>query len=302
LDTPEKPLFCSLAKWLRAGHRQTMQRKTFVLTCACLIAVVAGAAEKIPLLKVSRGAPPGFSVSGGNDFVYYTNVVVTTATATDVFFSHSRGMGNAKLKNLEPEIQQRFGFNATKAQEAEKKQADANLAFRRDLSASPKTVPFRETVTRPSSGETIVPGDIPVREIHALSFRGRTAPRFVVEKWLTTRPDMTGKFVLVDFWATWCGPCRASIPKLNDLHAKFGDKLVIVGLSDEEENDVRAMKSPKIDYFVGIDRSANMKTAVGVRGIPHALILDPNGVVRFEGHPGNLNERNVAGLLAKYSP
>jgi hypothetical protein len=44
-----------------------------------------------------------------------------------------------------------------------------------------------------------------------------------------------------------------------------------------------------------------MKSAVGVRGIPHALILDPNGVVRFEGHPGYLNERNVAGLLAKYS-
>jgi len=62
------------------------------------------------------------------------------------------------------------------------------------------------------------------------------------------------------------------------------------------------MKSPKTDYYIASDTSANMKTAVGVRGIPHAMILDPNGVVRFEGHAGYLNERNVAGLLAKYSP
>jgi cytochrome c biogenesis protein CcmG, thiol:disulfide interchange protein DsbE len=265
-----------------------MQRKIFVLSVACLIAVAAKAAERIPLLKVGSET--------------YSNVVVTTVTTTDVFFSHSRGMGNAKLKNLDPETQKRFGFNATKAQEAEKKQADANLAFRKDLSTRPATVTRRESAASQSSGETIVAGDIPVREIHALSFRGRTAPRFVVEKWLTSRPDTTGKFVLIDFWATWCGPCRASIPELNKLHAKFADKLVIIGLSDESENDVRAMKSPKIDYNVAIDTSASMKTAVGVRGIPHALILDPNGVVRYEGHPGYLNERNIAGLLAKYSP
>ena len=265
-----------------------MQRKLFVLLSGCLITFVAGAAEKIPLLKAGTET--------------YTNVVVTTVTATDIFFSHSRGMGNAKLKNLDPEIQKRFGFSATKALEAEKKQADANTAFRKDLAAQPAVTVRREPAAAQANDESIVAGDIPAGEIHALSFRGRTAPRFVVEKWLTPKPDTAGKFVLIDFWATWCGPCRASIPELNKLHAKFADKLIVIGLTDETESDVRAMKSPKIDYYIASDTSANMKTAVGVRGIPHAMILDPNGVVRFEGHAGYLNERNVAGLLAKYSP
>jgi cytochrome c biogenesis protein CcmG/thiol:disulfide interchange protein DsbE len=72
-------------------------------------------------------------------------------------------------------------------------------------------------------------------------------------------------------------------------------------VSDESEAEVRKMKSPKMDYAVGIDTAGTMSKAMNVRGIPHAIILDPKGIVRFEGHPGYLNEKNVAGLIAKYS-
>jgi hypothetical protein len=61
------------------------------------------------------------------------------------------------------------------------------------------------------------------------------------------------------------------------------------------------MKSPKIDYHVAIDPRATTKRAVEVRGIPHAMLIDPKGIVRFEGHPGYLSADGVAGLLAKYS-
>ena len=266
-----------------------MQRRFFVCLLACLTACGASAVEpiSIPVLKVGTA--------------YYTNVLVTSSTATDIFFSHSRGMGNAKLKYLDPEVQKRFNFNAGKAQELEKKHADANIAFRKDIVSKPNPTRPNTPAPTPYQGP-VEPGDIIVKDISATSFRGRPAPRFVVEKWLTAKPDMIGKFVLIDFWATWCPPCRKSIPDLNKLHAKFSDKMIIIGLSDEEENEVRAMTSPKMDYFVVIDRSWNMKHAVCVRGIPHALILDPNWVVRYEGHPGYLNEKNVAGLLAKYSP
>jgi cytochrome c biogenesis protein CcmG, thiol:disulfide interchange protein DsbE len=141
------------------------------------------------------------------------------------------------------------------------------------------------------------------KKIWAKSFLNQKAPELQVEKWLTAAPDTKGKFVLVDFWATWCGPCRKAIPELNTLHKKFGDKLVVIGLSDETEDKVKAMATPKMDYAVAIDTKARMKKAVEVKGIPHVLIIDPQGIVKWEGFPlldgYELTEKVVEEILAQ---
>ncbi len=143
------------------------------------------------------------------------------------------------------------------------------------------------------------------KQIWAKSYLGQKAPHLVVEKWLTTEPDRKGKFVLIDFWATWCGPCRKAIPELNGLHKKFGDKLVVIGVSDETEEKVKSMTAPKIEYFSAIDTQRQTKKAVEVTGIPHVLIIDPQGIVRWEGFPlldgFELTEKVVADVLAKYA-
>ena len=142
------------------------------------------------------------------------------------------------------------------------------------------------------------------KQLWAKSMLGQKAPDLVVEKWLSKEPESKGKFVLIDFWATWCGPCRKAIPELNAFHQKFGDKLVVIGISDEAEAKVSQFASPKLEYFSAIDTQARMKKQLAVKGIPHVIIMDPKGIVRWEGFPFldgyELTEKVVAGLLEQY--
>ena len=225
---------------------------------------------------------------------FYTNVTVTSATATDIYFSHSRGMSNAKLKNLDPELQKQFHFDAAKAAEAEKQQAAANGLYTISLLHAKFARPPGSRTEADENNEER--GQTPAEKLSAKSFLNQSAPVIEGEKWLTERPDLQDKFVLIDFWATWCGPCRRSIPALNALHRQFNDRLVVIGLSDETEEVVRKMSEPKIDYFVAIDTQHRTATAIGLTRIPHALLVDPKGIVRYEGHPALLD----AGTLAKF--
>ncbi|WP_443945770.1 TlpA family protein disulfide reductase [Pedobacter sp. AW1-32] len=142
------------------------------------------------------------------------------------------------------------------------------------------------------------------KKLWAKSILNEKAPDLVVEQWISEKPDTKGKFVLIDFWATWCGPCRKYIPTLNELQKKYGDQLVVIGLSDENAEKVKAFDNPKISYFEAIDQQGTVKDQLEVKGIPHAILIDPNGIVRWEGFPlltqHELTEEVIAGLLKKY--
>lgn len=268
-----------------------MRLITFIWLALFAVVLSLRADEKLPLLKVGSEV--------------YSNVTVIRVTVTDINFLHSRGVANAKLKDLDSEMQKRFHYDPAKAGDAQKKQLEANVQYRKEVLENQTKTPAATTAA--SEARTSKPGGtdnspiIKVREIYARSFMNGPAPAFVVEKWLTPKPDMNGKFVLIDFWATWCGPCRQSIPHLNKLSAKYNDKMVVVGLSDETEGDVRAMRSPKIDYNVAIDTQQRMLREVEVKGIPHAILLDPKGIVRFEGMPNYITEAGLEQILEKYS-
>lgn len=123
------------------------------------------------------------------------------------------------------------------------------------------------------------------KKLWADSFIHKEAPKFIVDEWLTEKPDTNGKFILIDFWATWCGPCKKAIPDLNTFQEEFKENLVVIGISDESRPKVESQKNPSIEYYSAIDTKQILNKAYGVRAIPHCVIINPQGIVVWEGWP-----------------
>lgn len=125
----------------------------------------------------------------------------------------------------------------------------------------------------------------PNKKLYGKSYYHQKAPELVVEKWLGDEPNTEGKFVMIDFWATWCGPCKKAIPKVNQWAEKYKDQMVVIGLSDETEEKVLRMKEPVMKYYSAIDTKKRTKSAYQISGIPHVVVIDPDGIVRWQGFP-----------------
>jgi thioredoxin-like negative regulator of GroEL len=132
------------------------------------------------------------------------------------------------------------------------------------------------------------------------SILGKPAPPLEVEKWLDEKPALEGKFLLIDIWAPWSFASRKSIPALNDLQKKLAAKLVVVALTSDTEKEIEEMPGTKIAFASAIDSQARVATAVGVTTIPCLLLVDPKGVVRYQGHPAAITEKSLETLLAKF--
>jgi thiol-disulfide isomerase/thioredoxin len=115
--------------------------------------------------------------------------------------------------------------------------------------------------------------------------------------WIKGEPVtfQTGKVYVVEFWATWCGPCKATIPHLTEVQKKFKDQgVTVVGVSNEAKNLEKVKtfvteQGDKMDYTVAVDTTGTVETgymkAYEQRGIPTAFIVDGAGKVVWYGHP-----------------
>ena len=91
-----------------------------------------------------------------------------------------------------------------------------------------------------------------------------------------------GKYVLVDFWASWCGPCRGEIPNLRELYKKYkGDKFEIVGVAviDEIKDTQKAIEEDKVEWPQILDSKEVPMRIYGIRSIPHIMLIGPDGTI-----------------------
>ena len=111
---------------------------------------------------------------------------------------------------------------------------------------------------------------------------------------------LKGKVVVLEFWATWCGPCVAAVPHLNELADQFQDKPVLfIAITDEEQKVVETfLKKKRIHAWIGLDTDKSMFKAYGVTGIPHTVVVDKNGKIAGITHPTALTEKHLKDLLA----
>lgn len=109
-----------------------------------------------------------------------------------------------------------------------------------------------------------------------------------------------GNYVLVDFWASWCGPCRAETPNVVAVHKKYKDQgLIVLGVpvNDELEDTKAAMKELGITYIQAVDPKAEKAKEFGVRGIPHLILFSPEGDIVQQGMRGEGIEAAVKKVL-----
>ena len=157
------------------------------------------------------------------------------------------------------------------------------------------------------------------RKQRQLRLQGEIAPEITIAKWIEQAPvkisELHGRVVLLDFWATWCGPCLASFPHLREWHEKYkGRGLVVLGLTRYygrgEGHDMNAAeefsylerfkKQYNIPYGVAVTDTDNNHHNYGVTAIPTAVLIDRQGVIRLMATgTGGGNEGEIEAAIEK---
>lgn len=118
---------------------------------------------------------------------------------------------------------------------------------------------------------------------------------------------LRGKLVYVDFWASWCGPCKQSFPWMNEMQAKYGAKglrIVAINVDAKREDADRFLADVPANFLVAFDSQGDSPKRYQIKGMPSSVLVGPNGKV-LRTHSGfrpderrALEEAIVAGLAS----
>jgi cytochrome c biogenesis protein CcmG/thiol:disulfide interchange protein DsbE len=141
------------------------------------------------------------------------------------------------------------------------------------------------TPERGEFGIVALPADLNPTGRAARSEPGRAAPDFRLET-VTGAPsrltDYRGRYVLVNFWASWCGPCRGETPDLQQFARRMGDRAIVLGVNQQEDAATARsfIEQFGVTYPILLDRTGEVSLAFQVgRGLPVSVLVDPSGIV-----------------------
>ncbi len=133
---------------------------------------------------------------------------------------------------------------------------------------------------------------------------GTHAPDFTVKLFNGEQlklSELRGKAVLLNFWASWCGPCRNEAPALESSWKKYKDKSVVfVGINvwDDESNALQYLNSFGGGYVNGMDPKGEVAVEYGVAGVPETYFIDTEGKI-VDKYTGQLNEEMIDRFIQK---
>lgn len=177
----------------------------------------------------------------------------------------------------------------------------ALLAETADDTKQPKEHP-----APPTTGDTAFPKTTGAIK-YAKDIRNQRAPEFQIAQWVNSEAHVNDRVVVIDFWATWCGPCVAAIPHMNELADEYRADVVCIGISDEKPADfqrgMQKLKAKNITlqsfrYHVALDPQKRMSKEIAIRGIPHVIVMSSDWVVRWQGHPTQLDKGTLEQIIA----
>ena len=187
-----------------------------------------------------------------------------------------------KLKEAEEELRQALALDSTNAI-AHLDLGMVLLRQERDAEGIPELNTF---VSSPNADSRSI---AEARLVIANPIRARTpfAPHFsfaTPENQKISNESLRGKVVLLDFWGTWCPPCRESVPILRDLNKKYAGKpFQLVGISSDNDEDVwrTFIQAQHMDWSEYIDLSDEVLQAFKIESFPTYIVLDKDGVIRL---------------------
>lgn len=119
----------------------------------------------------------------------------------------------------------------------------------------------------------------------AMTIAADGAPPFKLpsEKGMVDLQKMRGQVVYVDFWASWCPPCRKSFPWMNEMHNKYkkeGLKIVAINLDNDREPIQKFLEKNPADFTIAYDPGGNIAKKYNLQGMPTSYIIDRNGKIK----------------------